>query len=269
MNFQTISCDDFMYNMAINGFCVFPKIVPENVCERMKASIFEHYEDIRPIQVQAKMGDLTAWGVHHIVGKRDGIHDFLESDYLSNFIGKYFGDKPYILNSCSSPINPPRNEAGQYEHGHRWHRDIRTFVGEGNRQLLVMLVMVDAFTNQNGATEVIAGTHRLSAFPSETFVKANTRQAEGPRGSIILMDGDVWHRAGRNQTNEFRVGLTCTWTRPFFKQQLDYPRFLRPEYADGLSLRMRQLFGFNARTPSSYEEWYQPAENRFYRADQE
>ena len=58
-------------------------------------------------------------------------------------------------------------------------------------------------------------------------------------------------------------------TRPFFKQQLDYPRFFDAAYAESLSPHLRQLFGFNARTPTNIEEWYQHPAHRFYQPNQE
>ncbi|MEQ9564874.1 MAG: phytanoyl-CoA dioxygenase family protein, partial [Pseudomonadales bacterium] len=201
-------------------------------------------------------------------GNKDGIHEFLASDVLDPYLSQYFDCKPYILNSIGGSINAPPKE-GRYEHGHKWHRDIRTFVGSGKRQLAVALVMLDDFTEVNGATEVLLGSHHVEPFPPESFVAQNRHQVCGTRGSVILYDGDIWHKVGENRSDQFRVALTLVFTRPNIKQQLDYPRFLDASYAASLSPRMRQLFGFNARTPSSMEEWYLPDGERFYRSDQE
>jgi hypothetical protein len=265
----TVSIEDVRYAMDVNGCHVFESVVPHDLCARMRTNLFTHYERIRPYQIAAGIADQTQWAVHHPVGENDAIHDFLAGDFLHDYITAHFDDKPYILNGIGAPINPPSDSEGQYEHGHRWHRDARTFAGPGKRQLVVMFVMVDAFTLENGATEWIPGSHRVAAFPAAEFAAQNARRLCGPRGSIAFMDGDLWHRAQPNLTAEFRAGLTCVLTRPNFKQQLDYPRFLPLEYAAGLNPRMRQLFGFNARTPATLSEWYQPREQRFYRADQE
>jgi ectoine hydroxylase-related dioxygenase (phytanoyl-CoA dioxygenase family) len=65
-----------------------------------------------------------------------------------------------------------------------------------------------------------------------------------------------------------RRALTIAFTRPFMKQQLDYPRALGYHRRDTFSPRLRQLLGYNARVPASLEEWYQPPERRLYQRDQ-
>ena len=87
-------------------------------------------------------------------------------------------------------------------------------------------------------------------------------------GSIVVFDSNLWHAAGENKTERPRRALTLAFTRPFVKQQLDYPRALGVERAATLSPELRQLLGYNARVPASLDEWYQPPERRMYRRDQ-
>lgn len=265
---MTNDIDNFRYAIQVQGCVVLKDLATDELSTRMREDVFYYYERNRELQVRAGFGESAKWGAHHLCGRNDGIHEFLESDVLDPYLSTYFNGKPYIINSIGGSINAPPAE-GRYEHGHRWHRDIRTFVGLGNRQLAVALVMLDNFTIENGATEVLLGSHTVEEFPPDSFVAENRKQVTGRRGSVILYDGDVWHKVGENRSADFRVALTLVFTRPYFKQQLDYPRYLDPQYAESLSPRMRQLFGFNARTPSSMEEWYQPAGNRFYKSDQE
>jgi ectoine hydroxylase-related dioxygenase (phytanoyl-CoA dioxygenase family) len=62
--------------------------------------------------------------------------------------------------------------------------------------------------------------------------------------------------------------LTLGFTRPFMKQQLDYPRALGYDRSETLSPALRQLLGYNARVPVSLDEWYQPPDRRLYKRDQ-
>jgi hypothetical protein len=261
--------DEVVYGLKVHGCHLLSGLVPATLCGAVKQAVFDHYHRNRPYQVAAGLGEAAQWGAHHICGRDDAVHDFLSADLLHGYLTAYFDGKPYILNSIGASINPPAGTSGKYEHGHNWHRDVRTFVGQGNRQLAVALVMLDDFTLENGATEVLFGTHQLRDFPPENFIASYKRQICGPRGSVILYDGDIWHRVGVNRSDAFRVALTCVFTRPYFKQQMDYPRYLDAGYASRLSPRLRQLFGFNARTPASMEEWYQSPGNRFYKSDQE
>jgi hypothetical protein len=52
------------------------------------------------------------------------------------------------------------------------------------------------------------------------------------------------------------------------KPQLDYARMLGPAYAQRIAPLTRQILGYDARTPLSLEEWYQPEKTRFYKSNQ-
>lgn len=259
--------EDFSYSINVNGCVLLHEMIAPASCEAIKKDVFDYYQRNRGLQIAAGIGETAQWGAHHICGRHDHIHEFLESDCLHEYLTAFFGGKPYILNSIGASINAPAAQ-GAYEHGHRWHRDLRSYAGGGDRQMAIALVMLDDFTADNGATEVLLGTHHAREFPPESFIRAHGKPVCGKQGSIILYDGDIIHRAGVNRTDKFRIGMTCLFTKPYYKQQMDYPRFLCKEYADSLSPRMRQLFGFNARVPSAMEEWYCP-DGRFYKADQE
>lgn len=262
-----LSLSDFNYNMEINGGILFDEVVPEKLCAGVRSDAFVHYEKNRELQIAAGLEKKAQWGAHHICGRKDHIHDLLEADYLHPYLTDFFDGKPYILNSIGAAINAPAH-MGNYEHGQKWHRDLRSYAGVGPRQMAIAMFMFDDFTTENGATEVLLGSHHSGRFPPDDFIRQNAKQVCGKKGSIILYDGDIWHRAGVNRTEQFRVGVTCLFTKPYYKQQLDYPRYLDKTYAESLSPRMRQLFGFNARVPASIEEWYNPGK-RFYGTDQE
>jgi ectoine hydroxylase-related dioxygenase (phytanoyl-CoA dioxygenase family) len=84
---------------------------------------------------------------------------------------------------------------------------------------------------------------------------------------VVVFNSNLWHAAGANTTSTARRALTIAFTKPFIKQQLDYPRALGYERQD-FSPTVRQLLGYNARVPASLDEWYQPPEKRMYKSDQ-
>ena len=86
-------------------------------------------------------------------------------------------------------------------------------------------------------------------------------------GSLIF-NSNLWHAAGVNRSDRSRRALTAAFTRPFVKPQLDYPRALGYERGDDFSPALRQLLGYNARVPTSLDEWYQPPGKRLYKRDQ-
>jgi len=83
-----------------------------------------------------------------------------------------------------------------------------------------------------------------------------------------MFDSNLWHAAGINRSDRPRRALTLAFTRPFMKQQLDYPRALGYARREALSPTLRQLLGYNARVPASLDEWYQPPDKRLYKREQ-
>ena len=77
-------------------------------------------------------------------------------------------------------------------------------------------VALTDFTEHNGATVVVPGSHR---WPRERKAEpAECARACMPRGAALLYSGEVLHGGGRNDTEELRIGLyvgyLASWLRP-------------------------------------------------------
>jgi len=254
---------DFLNKVNTSGIAIFPDVVPIELIERIRQDIPKREELCRQWQKKNGLESGMEGAVHHVVGGGDSLDEFLSALYLDDYIRAYF-DSDYILNSFGALNNRPYS-ANSYAHGQRFHRDVRTFSGSF-RLMLNMLVMVHSFTVENGATKLVPGSHTAADRPSEEYLEQNAIRATGSAGSILLFDSNVWHSAAPNTTSAPRMALTLTFTRPFFKQQMDYPRMLGEGFPQ--SDRMRQVLGYNSRVPCNYDEWYQPPEKRMYRPGQ-
>lgn len=100
------------------------------------------------------------------------------------------------------------------------------------------------FTEANGATRILPGTHKADRSPQLGEPHPETIAAEMPKGSVLVFNGSVWHGGGANRTNERRVGIAMNycagWIRQQENQQLGIPR----EIAKGFSPRLRKLVGY-------------------------
>jgi ectoine hydroxylase-related dioxygenase (phytanoyl-CoA dioxygenase family) len=99
------------------------------------------------------------------------------------------------------------------------------------------------FTEPNGATRVIPGSHRADHSP-DYGSHYDSVCAEMPRGSILVWDGGLWHGGGANTTGERRRGLAMNYCAGYIRQQenqqlgipLDVVRTFTPE--------LQELCGF-------------------------
>jgi ectoine hydroxylase-related dioxygenase (phytanoyl-CoA dioxygenase family) len=107
------------------------------------------------------------------------------------------------------------------------------------------LWMVGEFTDENGATHVVPGSHRAGRWPAyEEDVE--TVAGTGSVGTIMVWDGRLWHRTGVNRTNEPRLGVLCAYCRPFVRPQENSTLSVSPEVLEECSDELLTLLGFRS-----------------------
>jgi ectoine hydroxylase-related dioxygenase (phytanoyl-CoA dioxygenase family) len=99
------------------------------------------------------------------------------------------------------------------------------------------------FTEANGATRVIPGSHLRDHNP-DYGAPYDSVPAEMPAGSVLVWHGSLWHGGGANTADERRIGIAMNycagWIRQQENQQLGIPR----DVAARFSPRLRQLCGY-------------------------
>lgn len=100
---------------------------------------------------------------------------------------------------------------------------------------------------ENGATLYVPGSHRFASraeVPAD--VEARLVPFEAPAGSIIAMEGRVWHTSGANTTAaDDRPLLFAYYTKPFVRPQWNFTASLRPEVQATCSSLMRYRLGLD------------------------
>lgn len=252
----------FGAQMEEKGWFLFEDAVDASLVTQLAADLEQAYKIRRPIQIKNEVDAETEGTAHHLLADGKSFSEFINRAYLDEYIKSYFGGN-YILNAFGGNINP-RDRA---TYASVAHRDVRTYTRE-IKFLLNIIVMLDDFTLENGATFLLAGSHLNAEKPSDEEFFAQADRAVGRRGSIVLWDSNIWHAAGINRTDHPRRSLSLIYSRPFIKQQLDYPRAVGYENANSFSEKFRQIVGYNSRVPATLDEWYQPPVKRFYKKDQ-
>ena len=256
--------DVFEADMRTIGWSVFPTILPPAQVESMRADALAWVKKCEALQIKAGInagGDGTG---HHAVGEDAGALDaFLHQHLFHPYLSHYFAEKPYILHAA----NPIYCAKGRSAYVQDMHRDTNTVI-PGYRFRINMLVMLNDFTVENGATQMLPDSQHMLEKPSEEIFQQGYKTLTGPAGSVVLFDSYLWHRGGQNITDTLRVAHTLSFGPAFVKPQVDYARMLGEAYGEALSPLSRQVLGYNVRVPTSLDEWYRPKAERLYHADQ-
>jgi hypothetical protein len=106
---------------------------------------------------------------------------------------------------------------------------------------------LDDFTEENGATLIVPGSHKLLDSPDHGLAPSAPARITGPAGSMAIWDGRLHHATGLNRTaGQRRRGIFATYIRPFLRTQENWCRSLDPRLLD-IHPELAALTGF--------EEW--------------
>jgi hypothetical protein len=260
---DAIGMIDFEEKIFKDGWVVFPAVLSPRLVFDMRRDCLKWVEICKGYQIANGINESGDGTAHHSVGMGDSIDEFVDLHLLHAYISSFFKGAPYIMHACNPVGGFP--QANVYLH--KVHRDVVTYIPDYNLRIN-MLVMLDDFTVENGATKVFPGSHRQPEKPSDEVFNRYGKPLLGAAGTIVLFNSYLWHKGELNTTPNNRVALTLSFGPAFVKPQMDYARLLGEEYGRHLSDLSRQVLGYNARVPTSLDEWYKPKAARLYWANQ-
>ena len=248
---------DFAHEIQTQGYAVVEDVVSADFIEECKAEMLE------AIKKEAE------WHGKH--DYKDYGQVLLCSLYGGTFISLF--DNPRVMEPVNAVLGsgcivygytsssmPP----GRTNYGGRIHRDSPRYI-PGYITNVGVIIMLDDFTEENGATWFLPGSEEGPDLPEEQEFYANARRMVAPAGSGFYFNARVCHAGGINQSDKWRHAITINMCRPWMKQRLDIPRAMERMDLEGVSETALQKLGFRAQVPASYEEFHAPPEFRKFR----
>lgn len=107
---------------------------------------------------------------------------------------------------------------------------------------------LDDVNERNGATRYLPDSHRYLDFDATSIdISRHTLPFEAPAGSVIAMEGRLWHTSGQNVTeNEERAMLFTYYSSDFIRQQMNWEAVLPEPMKSGLDPELHRLLGLGA-----------------------
>lgn len=104
------------------------------------------------------------------------------------------------------------------------------------------------FTEANGATRIIPGSHKLDTVP-EFGTHYDSIPAVMSKGSVLVWPGNVWHGGGENTLpdtgpNSWRMGLAMNYCAGFIRQQENQQIGIPMKLIKTFPKRLQELIGF-------------------------
>ena len=159
-------------------------------------------------------------------------------EILDGFLGPFCDDYQINLTQVVS--------IGPKERPQILHRDRGMYGGFIPRKIEPLLGCVWAlseFTKENGATQVVPGSHTWDK--DREPLQEEISYAEMDPGSVLLYTGTVLHGGGENLTDSSRLGAFIHYSLSWLRQQENQYLSCPIEIAKTLDPKLRSLMGYS------------------------
>jgi ectoine hydroxylase-related dioxygenase (phytanoyl-CoA dioxygenase family) len=250
------------------GYAAVSGVLDAALVERIRRAMYHAQQQIGADVGHDRLQRAGELGVLRLVAKYDQVFlDLLALPQIVGVIDATVSDTAilHLQNGFILPSFKPGDAPKVFQN--RYHMDFPRVLNGYLMSINVMLA-IDEFRADNGATLIIPGSHQKTQ-PLD-FEKAEQLMmpATCPQGSMLIFDSTLYHAAGPNTSGSDRLAINHQFTRSYVKQQIDYVRALGDEVVLAQPPRTQQLLGWYTRVVTSLDEYYQPSEKRLYRSGQ-
>jgi len=248
---------ELLRQLDTDGYVIIPSLLPQSQVKAIKDALapylqgklkgrndFEGYDSERVYALLAKSPVFGELAAHPLV-----------LDVCQQILGPNF-----MLSACLAINSHPGENAQPLHFDDSFYKVPRPRPAYG----VSAFWAIDDFTETNGATEIIPGSHTwgddavADAYFAETFMNGKRvpvvdhpglEKVIMPAGSLMLTPGTLWHRGGANNSHASRLAITpqycVAWGRQMESMLLSVPPHIVAKYPE----RVQQLLGYSIHPP--------------------
>lgn len=238
--------------LSEGGYLIIPSVLSEDEIDKLsKLTLFiAQKEDDAGVSYRYGGIDNKLQRVYNLISKHPAYIDLLELPLVKEILEYYFAKDnlhhKYVLSSFLSNIVHPRGPSQQL-HVDGWGSTDGQLPPSFTR-LNVNFLLTD-WTEDNGATLLVPGSHKLFRAPStDEAAKAELLKVIAPKGSLVIWTGHTWHKSGENKSNKPRFGLFACFASSQLKEMTTEEEHLSvvdKEVMERLSPEFRFMIGMD------------------------
>lgn len=241
------------------GFVIFERVLSDETIAALRAALEPHFTKLGRNDFEGERTNR----VYALLAKGQVFADLATHPLALAFAEAELGET-CLLSACLA-INLLPGETPQ-----PWHTDDGGIRAPRPRQAwgVSCFWSIDETTDDNGATEVIPGSHLWAddvpggAAQPVDFQTGSYRHTEHdsgarpdavkltmPAGSLAIAKGTLWHRGGANRTDQPRLIITPQYCAGWARQLENMTLAVPPQIAATLPERARELLGYSIHPP--------------------
>jgi ectoine hydroxylase-related dioxygenase (phytanoyl-CoA dioxygenase family) len=221
------------------GCAVVERLVPQALLDRARAEL-KPFLDATPVGPDDFSGRNTR-RTGGLIARSETCRDIVTNPLVLGTVKNVLKDATTFQLHLTQVIAVGPGAESQMIHRDQWAFDFFPFPTGYEVQCNTIWAMTD-FTEENGATRLIPGSHRLEG--RREFTQADTVPAEMPAGSVLFYTGSLYHGAGANRSNETRYGLNITYAVSWLRQEENQYLSVPADVARGLPDPLLRLMGY-------------------------
>jgi hypothetical protein len=231
--------DDVAQALALAGCAVVEHVVSPAVLARVTAELRPHL-DATPFGPDDFSGRHTR-RTGALIARSPTARDLIMHPLVLGTVGAVLGHATSFQLHLTQVIAVGPGEPAQPIHRDQWAFDFFPFPSGYEVQCNTIWAM-DDFTEANGATRLVPGSHR--AADKLEFTPDAALAAEMPAGSILFYTGALYHGAGANRSQGVRHGLNVTYNVSWLRQEENQYLAVPAEIARTLPEPLLRLMGY-------------------------
>ena len=226
-----------------DGYAIAPDLIsPRDVAE-IKAALAPWLQG--RLMGRNDFEGLRSERVYALLAKAPAVARIVEHSQVLDVLDRLLMPH-YRLSACLA-IQVHPGETAQ-----AWHADDSYVMVPRPRPMMGVSAIwaFDDFTADNGATEVLPGSHLWGPDERPAPDDARAVQVRMRAGSAVLFAGTLLHRGGAHRGTATRLGITPQYCEPWIRQIENMALAVPPELARGHSERIQELLGYDIFEPT-------------------
>jgi ectoine hydroxylase-related dioxygenase (phytanoyl-CoA dioxygenase family) len=228
-------------DLCREGFVVLPAVIGPEEISRIREQLAP-YLDGR-LFGRNEFEGFRSERVYALLAKAPAIATLVEHPAVLALLDELL--HPGYLLSANLAINVHPGETAQ-----SWHTDDGYCRIQRPRPPMGVSAIwaIDEFTDDNGATELIPGSHTWDSEPARVDDR-DIERVVMPAGSVVVFFGTLLHRGGANRSNRSRLAVTPQYCEPWIRQIETMSLAVPPAVASTFSSRVQALLGYGIYPP--------------------
>jgi len=183
---------------------------------------------------------------------RDLLEHPVALEFTKEILGPTLLNESYLVHSYGANVTRP-GSAAQFVHLDR----SLDFHGHTKPYQSRFIWCLEEFTEANGATRVVPGSHLWNDRVDMTGATYyETVAAEAPAGAVIIYSDMLLHGTGANvSADRERAAVVVGYCPPWCRPMIQFPLVVDPQVMEGRSKTLRQLLGYTTVSIGFYEPW--------------